>query len=84
MERVERDQRERLKAAEAEIEGVPVQSVVRFGEPVAEILSEVDAFGADLLAVAARGRRWLPPAVTGVAGKLLRRSDVPVLLLKTR
>jgi len=82
MERVESARREYLETAAAELEGVPVESVVRFGDPVREILLEADAFGADLIAV--RGRGWLRHALGGVVGKLFRRSDVPVLFLATR
>src|SRR5262245_3752957 len=38
MERVEFARRDDLKTAEAQLEGVPVESVVRFGHPAREIL----------------------------------------------
>jgi nucleotide-binding universal stress UspA family protein len=63
---------------------VPVESIVRFGDPVREILLEADAFGADLIAVGARRHGRLRRLVSGVVAKLLRRSEVPVLLLATR
>ncbi len=84
MERVESNRREFLKAAEAELEGVPVEAVVRFGNPADEILLEADVFGADLIAVTARGRGWLRYMLSGVVSKLFRRSEVPVLVLATR
>lgn len=84
MERIEFDRRAYLEAAEVELEGVPVESVVRFGDPADEILLEAEAFGADLIAVTARGRGWLRHAVGDVVAKLFRRSDVPVLLLAAR
>jgi nucleotide-binding universal stress UspA family protein len=80
MERIELARRDCLKTAEGELEGVPVESVIRFGDPVREILVEAEVFGADLIAVTAR-RRWLPHLLRGVAGKLVRRSDVPVMLV---
>ena len=83
MERIEFARRDCLKIAEALLEGVPVESVVRFGDPAREILVEAEAFGADLIAVTAGRRRWLPYGLRGIAGKLLRRSDVPVLILAT-
>ena len=83
MERIEFVRRDCLKIAEAELEGVPVESVVRFGDPTREILVEAEAFGADLIAVTAGRHRWLPSVLRGIAGKLLRRSDVPVLLVAT-
>jgi nucleotide-binding universal stress UspA family protein len=81
MERIELARRECLKIAEAELEGVPVEAVIRFGDPAREILVEAEAFGADLIAVTAGRRRWLPHLLRGVAGKLVRRSDVPVMLV---
>jgi nucleotide-binding universal stress UspA family protein len=81
MERIELARRECLKIAEAELEGVPVESVIRFGDPAREILVEAESFGADLIAVTAGRRRWLPHLLRGVAGKLVRRSDVPVMLV---
>ena len=84
MERIEHDRRARLQAVEAELEGVPVESVVRFGDPVDEILLEADAFGADLIAASERRRGWLRRLMPSVLGGLLRRSEVPVLLLATR
>jgi nucleotide-binding universal stress UspA family protein len=73
-----------LRVAEAELEGVPVESVIRFGKPADEILREADAFGADLIAVTAEHRGWLRRMFGGVIAKVFRRSDVPVLLLATR
>ncbi|HYB42488.1 MAG TPA: universal stress protein [Candidatus Methylomirabilis sp.] len=84
MERVEMDRRDHLKMAEAELEGVPVESVVRFGDPAREILVEADAFGADLIAVTDHRRGWLRRLLGGVVDAVLRRSPVPVLLLAAR
>jgi nucleotide-binding universal stress UspA family protein len=84
MERIEAARLESLKLAEAELEGVPVESVIRFGKPAQEILREADAFGADLIAVTAERRGWLRRMVGGVIGKLFRQSVVPVLVLATR
>src|SRR5262245_16419181 len=38
-----------LHRVEAELAGVPVEAVVRFGEPAEEIALEADAFDADLI-----------------------------------
>jgi nucleotide-binding universal stress UspA family protein len=84
MERIESDRKRLLESAEAELEGVPVEAVVRFGNAADEILLEADAFGADLIAVTAHGRGWLRHMLGDVVGKLFRRSDVPVLVLATR
>ena len=84
MERMEFNRRDDLKIAETELEGVPVESVVRFGDPALEILLEAEAFGADLIAVTAGHRGWFRRAFGGVAGKPVRRSPIPVLLLAGR
>src|SRR5262245_11542259 len=84
MERIEAARLDGLKLAEADLEGVPVESVIRFGTPAREILREADAFGADLIAVTAERRGWLRHVIGGVVAKLCRQSAVPVLLLTTR
>ena len=84
MERVEQNRLEYLDTAASQLEGVPVERVVRFGDAAEEILLEADAFGADLIAVTARGRGWLRQTFARVIGKLFRRSDVPLLLLAPR
>jgi nucleotide-binding universal stress UspA family protein len=84
MERVELKRLDDLKEAEARLEGAPVESVVRFGDPVEEILREADAFGADLIAVSTERRNWLDRLVGGVANRVFRKADVPVLMLSAR
>ncbi|HEV8640215.1 MAG TPA: universal stress protein [Methylomirabilota bacterium] len=72
-----------LRRLEAQLHGVPVESVVRFGDPVEETLVEAEAFGADLLALATanrgRLRRLLAP---GAAERIARKAPLPVLLLR--
>lgn len=85
MERIEWNRRDYLrKASECQLEGVPVESVVRFGGPVQEIVREAEAFGADLIAVATSRRSWLGRALGGVAERVFQKSAVPVLLLGSR
>ena len=84
MERLEYKGLGYLKAAEAQLESVPVESVVRFGEPVEEILREAEAFAADLIALTTASRSWLRRVLGGGAGKVFRKADVPVMLLGTR
>jgi len=71
-----------LRTAEAMLDGVPVETVVRFGEPADEILLEAEAFHADLIALATspRGRvqRLLAP---GVAQQVAESAPVPTLVL---
>jgi nucleotide-binding universal stress UspA family protein len=71
-----------LHRIETEFAGIPVESVVRFGDPVEEILLEAEAFDADLIALATsrhgRLRRALRP---GVAERLIGKATVPTLAL---
>src|SRR5678816_4224408 len=56
-----------------------VECVVRFGDPVDEILREADGFGADLIAVTTEGRSALGRVVLGsVAEEVVRKADAPV------
>ena len=68
--------------AEIELAGLPVETVVRYGDPVEEIAREAEAFGADLIALTAgrhgRLRRALAP---GLAQRLQTRTDTPTLVL---
>jgi nucleotide-binding universal stress UspA family protein len=58
-----------------------IESTVRFGDPVEEILAEADDFAADLIALAADGLRRFH-LVGGIAEQLFRRSDAPVALVR--
>ena len=53
MERATADGESYLEGAGASLQGVPVERVVRFGDPAREILVEAEAWGADLIAVTA-------------------------------
>lgn len=60
-----------------------VQRHVRFGDPAAEILRFVNEVSADLIVMGTHGRGGLTRAMMGsVAEQVMRRADVPVLLLK--
>jgi nucleotide-binding universal stress UspA family protein len=79
------DARRRLLpiAAGLEASGVRVAIDVRRGEPVAEILEGAKAAKADLIAMTTHGRSGLGRLLFGsVAEAVLRRSDVPVFLMK--
>lgn len=66
---------------ELKLAGLPAESAVRFGEPLEEILREVEAFGADLIAVTTAGRSGLGRTLLGsVAEQVFRKSPVPVVL----
>ena len=70
-----------LRPLEAQLEGVPVESVIRFGEPVEEILSEVEGFDADLVALTTPKRGIRQALGFGVAQRVIRKSPVPALVL---
>ncbi len=84
MERITHRRLDYLRGAEARLEGVPVESVVRFGDPVQEIAQEAEAFGADLIAVTAPRRGWFTRFYRNVADSLRRKSSVPLLVLSDR
>ena len=71
-----------LARVEAQLAGVPVECVVRFGDTVEEIVNEAEAFDADLIALATvpsgRVRRARAP---GVADRLTERAPIPTLVL---
>src|SRR5882672_6951903 len=72
-----------LAHVEAELEGIPVERVVRFGEPAEEIRLEAEAFNADLVTLATTRRSRLGSAlVPGVAEQLEGDAKVPTLVLR--
>jgi nucleotide-binding universal stress UspA family protein len=82
MERLTGEGLDDLRRVEAQLETVPVESVVRFGEPVEEIVLEAEAFGADLIALAGEPQGRLRGALEpGVAAEVARRAPVPTLTL---
>jgi nucleotide-binding universal stress UspA family protein len=83
MERLTAQGLDELAVAESELAGVPVERVVRFGEPVEEILTEAEAFEADLIAMTTTSRSRLASALTpGVGERVQRAAPTPVLLLR--
>lgn len=72
-----------LAQIELQLGGIPVERVVRFGEPVDEIALEADAFGADLIAIAGdrpgRVQRAIAP---GLADRVVAKTDIPILVLR--
>jgi nucleotide-binding universal stress UspA family protein len=72
-----------LRPFEADLAGVPVEAVVRFGEPAEEIVLEADAFDADLIALTADQQGYLRTALApGVADRVARKTSVPTLTLR--
>jgi len=83
MSRLTAEGLDQLAHVEAELEGIPVERIVRFGEPAEEIRLEAEAFDADLVTLAAtrhsRVRSALRP---GVAERVARDAAVPTLVLR--
>ena len=72
-----------LHQLETELTGVPVETVVRFGEPVEEIALEAEAFEADLIAFGSgRHGRLRSALAPGIAEQVSRAADVPTLTLR--
>jgi nucleotide-binding universal stress UspA family protein len=72
-----------LHRIEAQMSGVPVEAVVRFGDPAEEIVIESEAFGADLIAMGADQQSPLRTALMpGVADRVAARATVPTLTLR--
>lgn len=83
MERLTAEGLAQLDVAQHELAGVPVETIVRFGDPIEEILLEADAFDADLIALTTERRSRLGSALApGIGERLLRAASVPVLLLR--
>jgi len=73
-----------LRRVEEQLADLPVESIVRFGEPAEEMPLEAEAFGADLIAMATPMRGRLRSAlVPGVADRVARKASVPTLVLRT-
>jgi nucleotide-binding universal stress UspA family protein len=72
-----------LRTVEAQLEGVPVDAVVRFGNTTQETLVEAETFDADLVAVATTSRSRIRSALSpGVAEQIARKASAPVLLFR--
>jgi nucleotide-binding universal stress UspA family protein len=71
-----------LDAASATLDGVPLERQVRFGEVADEIVEEAASFGADVIALQARPRRWWSGLrLGGVARRVARRATASLLVL---
>ena len=65
-------------------EGIPTQLAIRYGDPVAEILSFGDSQNADLVALSTHGRSGVERALYGsVTESVLRKGKLPLLILRT-
>ena len=72
-----------LREAAHQLDGLPVEYTVRFGAPAEELLGEARESGADLVVMATHGRSGVARLMLGsVAEAVLRRSDIPVVLVR--
>lgn len=73
-----------LEDVEAMLLDVPTERVVRFGDPVSEILVEAEAWPADLIALATGAGGWIRRIGRGhVASKIFRKARIPVMLYRS-
>ena len=81
-----RDDRAYLERCRAELEtaGIEADAVLASGDPATEIAAAAEREGADLIAMATHGHRFLNDLVRGsVANSVRHRSLVPVLLVRS-
>ncbi len=72
-----------LRTLEVSFDGVPVECMVRFGDPVTQILDEAEAVGADLIVVGTAGRSGIGRVLLGsVAERVFAKAAVPVMLVR--
>jgi nucleotide-binding universal stress UspA family protein len=72
-----------LRHVEAGLGHVPVETVVRFGDPAEEIALEAEAFGADLIALGSgRSSRLRSALAPDLAERVERSVEVPTLTLR--
>ena len=79
--RLEAEALDSLRSIEIAFDDVPVETVVRFGDPADEILREADEFGADLIALTTPRGAGLR-CFGGIAARVWRRADAAVMLLQ--
>jgi nucleotide-binding universal stress UspA family protein len=73
-----------LARFETALHGVPVERVVRFGDPEEEILVEAETFGADLIALADAKRGRLHSVLSpGLAERMAGKAPGPAVVLRS-
>ena len=84
MARLTGEGRDYLESVEARFGPIAAEPVVRFGDPEREILTEAEAFDADVIvATTTRRTGWLSRLRRGGIGeRLLHDSPVPVVLVR--
>jgi nucleotide-binding universal stress UspA family protein len=82
---IEKSAREKLASIAKSLVGCAVETVVSHGRPDVAILDTAESAKADLIVMGTRGRTGLAHVVLGsTAERVLRRSHLPVVTLKTR
>ena len=82
--RLENEGLDYLRAVEVRMNNFPVESAVRFGDPMPEILAEAEAFGADLIVMSTKAASGISRVVLGsVAEQVLRKAGPAVMLVRT-
>jgi len=72
-------------AAELQGQGFAVESRLAMGDPATEIIKAAEAEGADLVAMATHGHRFVKDILLGATvNKVRHELNVPVLLLQAR
>lgn len=83
MARMEAEGLDYLRTMEMQFAGAATECVVRFGDPLAEIVLEAQAFDADLIAVATSGRSAIGRLALGsIAEQVLSKAEASVLLVR--
>ena len=81
--RLEAEAIDYLHAASVGLEDVALECAVRYGDPVEQILEEAEAWNADLIAMATRGRSCIGRALIGsVAEQVFRKAPMAVTLYR--
>ena len=84
MERLQAEGMDYLRVIEARLDGVAVECVVRYGDPVKETLAEADAVGADMIVVTTTGRSGISRLALGsVAEQVFRKAECAVTLFRS-
>jgi nucleotide-binding universal stress UspA family protein len=82
---IEKAAREKLASIARSLSGCSVETVVSHGRPDVAILDTAESAKADLIVMGTRGRTGVAHVVLGsTAERVLRRSHLPVVTLKTR
>jgi len=81
--RLEEEGLDYLRSVEVRMDGAAVECVVRFGDPTKEILTEADAFGADLVVMCTKAASGISRVMLGsVAEQVLRKARMAVVLFR--